>query len=126
MRLAHVLRQYRIIVPKFSYHVERLDIFGIVVRDTLKAGDLSDRANGGAAYLPGSFSNGIRHGEYLVTLVIQHQMILSEVRAGHMPVKVFGFEVQRKRVREKQLQRFRDVVNRVLGESCRNREQSFL
>src|ERR1700733_4879715 len=109
MRLAHVMRQFRIIVSKFSYHVERLDVLGFVVSDTLKARDLPDRANGGTAYLPGSFSNGIRHGEYLVALFIQHQMVVSKMRAGHMPVKVFGFEIQRKRVREKQLQRFRNV-----------------
>ena len=61
MRLAHVLRQYRIIVPKFSYHVEWLNVFSIVVRDALKTRDLPDRANGCTAYLPSSFSNGIRH-----------------------------------------------------------------
>jgi len=70
MRLAHVLRQYRIIISKFGYHVGRLNVFGIVIRDTLKARDLPDRANGYAAYLPGSLSNGMRHGKYLTTLVI--------------------------------------------------------
>src|SRR5580704_9184173 len=102
MRLTHAVSQYRIIVAKLSYHIERLDVFGVVIRDTLKAGDLPDRSNGCAAYLPGSFSNGIRHREYLVTLVIQHQMIIAEMRARHMPVKVLGFEIQGERVREKQ------------------------
>jgi hypothetical protein len=72
MRLTHALSQYRVIVAEFSYHVEWLNVFGIVVRDTLQARDLPDGANGCAAYLPRSFSNGIRHGEYLVTLVIEH------------------------------------------------------
>src|ERR1700683_3914930 len=101
MRLAHVPCQFRIIVSKFSYHVEWLDVFGFVVSDTLKARNLADRANGGGAYFPGSFSKGIPQSEYLVALFIQHQVIVPEMWAGHMPVKVFGFEIQRKRVREK-------------------------
>jgi hypothetical protein len=42
MHLAHVLRQHRIIVPEFSYHVERLNVFGIVVHDALKTRNLPD------------------------------------------------------------------------------------
>ena len=117
MRLAHVPRQYRVIIPKLSNHAEWLNEFGIVVRDTLKARDLPDRANGCAAEFSSSFSNGIRHGEYLVALVVEHQMIIPKMRARHMPVKILGFEVQRKRVRKKQPQRFRNVMNRIFRES---------
>src|ERR1700733_7950102 len=108
MRLAHVARQYRIVISKLSDHVERLNVLSIVVRDTLKPRYLPDRANGCAAEFSSSFSNGIRHGEYLVALVVEHQMIIAEMRARHMPVEILGFEVQRKRVRKKQLQRFRN------------------
>jgi hypothetical protein len=113
MRLAHVPRQYRIVISKFSDHVERLNVLSIVVSDTLKARDLPDRANGCASEFSSSFSNGIRHGEYLAALVVEHQMIITEMGPGHMPVKILGFEVQRKRIRKKQLQRLRDVKNRV-------------
>jgi len=49
MHLAHVLRQYRIIVSEFSYHVERLNVFSVVVHDALKTRNLPDGANGCAS-----------------------------------------------------------------------------
>src|SRR5260370_1356898 len=96
MHLAHVLRQYRIVVPEFSYHVERLNVFSIVVHDALKTRNLPDGANGCASKLPCSLSNSIRHGENLVALIIEHQMIVPEMRAGHMPMDVFALYLKTK------------------------------
>src|SRR5271169_2375476 len=79
MHVTHGLRQRRIIVAEFIYHVGRLNVFSIIVRDALKTRDLPDRANGCAAYLPRALSDGIRHGENLLTLVIEHQMIVAEM-----------------------------------------------
>jgi len=67
--------------------------WSIVVRDALKTRDLPDRANGCPAYLPRALGNGIRHRENLLTLVIEHQVIIAEMRPGHVPMKVFRFEV---------------------------------
>src|SRR5258707_5638407 len=126
MHFAHVLRQYRIVVPEFSYHVERLNVFSIVVHDALKTRNLPDGANGCASKLPCSLSNSIRHGENLVALIIEHQMIVPEMRAGHMPMEVLGFEVQRKHVREKQLQCSRNVMNRFFRKGRRSSERRSL
>src|SRR6266851_8251541 len=104
MHLTHVLRQYRVIVPKLSYHVERLNVFSIVVEKTLKARNLPDGANSCASQLPCSFSNGVRHCEKLVALIVEHQVIVPEMRARHVPMEVLCFEIQRKHIREQQYQ----------------------
>jgi hypothetical protein len=43
-----------------------------------------------------------------------------------MPVKILGFEVQRKRIRKKQLQRLRNVMNRSFRKSRGSREWGFV
>src|SRR5439155_12385336 len=52
MNLAYASRQYRVIFAELSYHVERLNVFCIVIHDALKARDLPDRTNGCPANLP--------------------------------------------------------------------------
>src|ERR1700681_2594528 len=121
MNLTHALRQYRVIVPKLSYHVERLDVFSIVVHYTLKARNLSDRANGWASQLPCSLSNGVRHRENLLALIVEHQVIVPEMRARHMPMEVLGFEIQREHVTEQWHQRLRNVMNRFFRKGRRSR-----
>ena len=91
MHRPHVLRQRRIAVPEFSYHVERFHVFSFVVRDALKTRDLPDGAKRCAADLSRSLGDGIRHRETLFALLIEHQMIVAEMRARHMPVEILGF-----------------------------------
>src|SRR3989440_2583783 len=93
MNLAHVSRQYCVVFAEFSYHIERLNVFSIAVHDALKARNLPDRTNGCPADLPYALGNGVRHGEKLVALVIEHQVIVAEIRASHVPMKVLGLEI---------------------------------
>src|SRR5215210_1818682 len=90
MNLAHVSRQYCVVSAEFGYHVERLNVFSIVVHDALKTRNLPDRTNGCPADLPYALGNGVRHREKLVALVIEHQMIVAEMRARHVPMEVLG------------------------------------
>jgi hypothetical protein len=59
MNLAHVPRQYCVIVAEFGDHAERLNVFSIVVHDALKARDLPDRTNRCPADLARALGNGI-------------------------------------------------------------------
>src|ERR1700730_13324598 len=126
MYLAHVPRQHRIVVAELGYHVEWFNVFSIVVCDALETRDLPDRVKGCAADLPRSFGNGIRHGENLLALVIEHQMIVPEVWTRHMPMEILGFEIQRKHVREEQHQCSRNVMNRFFRKIRRSRERRSL
>src|ERR1700681_4523206 len=113
MHLARVLRQDRILVPQFNYHVERLNVFSIIIYDALGTRNLPDRANGCSSQLSCSLGNGVSHGEKLVTLVVEHQMIVPEMGDRHMPMEVLCFQIQRKYVREQHYQRSRNVMNRL-------------
>ncbi len=79
--LAHGCLQLFIIVTQFRQHVERRDIFGIIVLDALQATDLPDRMQRSPANLAYTFGDVIGGGEYLITLFIQHQVIVAEVRS---------------------------------------------
>src|SRR5258708_36177505 len=112
MYLAHVPRQHRIVIAELDYHVEWFDVFSIVVRDALETRDLPDGAKACADDLPRPLGNGIRHGENLLALVIEQQMIVPEMRTRHMPMEILGFEIQRKHVREEHHQCFLIILRR--------------
>ena len=63
----------------------------------------------------------VGHRKNLAALFIQHQMIVPEVHALHMPVKVLGLEVERKNVGQQYGEGTADVSDRVcteIGQSC--------
>ncbi len=41
----------------------------------------------------------IGHGEDLVRVLIQEQMVIAEMRAAHVPVKIFRLQIQREDIR---------------------------
>ncbi len=47
--------------------------------------------------LPRPLGNFVRHGEELVALLVQQEMIIAEVASVHVPVEVLGFQVQLRR-----------------------------
>src|SRR5947207_15333296 len=126
MNLSHVSRQSCAIFAEFSYHVKRPNVFSFAVHDALKARNLPDRTNGYPADLPYALGNGVRHGEKLVALVIEHQVIVAEIRTRHVPMEVLGLEIQREYVRQKHRQIGRDFTNRFFRKSGGSRERRFL
>src|SRR5437879_3710178 len=72
---------------------------------------MTDRAEGGASNLADALRNRVRHGKKLIRLFVQQQMIIAEMRSAHMPMEVFGFQVQHEYVREDRVQRTRDVLS---------------
>ena len=56
--------------------------------------DLSDRMQRESADLPNAFRDDVSHGEELLGVFIEKQMIIAEVMPAHMPVKIFRFQVK--------------------------------
>ena len=50
--------------------------------------------------LSNSLCDWIGHGEKLVGVFVEEQMVIAEVWAAHVPVKIFGFHVEREHIRE--------------------------
>ena len=77
-------------------------------------GDLSDRAQRGAAELAHPFGELIGGGENRLRLLVQHQVIIVEMPAADMPVEVLGLQVEREGIRQQRVKRRRDFVHRGL------------
>ena len=52
------------------------------------------------------FGNQIGGGENLCGMLIEHQMIIAEMRSGNVPVKILCLEIKRKTVRQNSVQCF--------------------
>ena len=101
----HAQDQSFFVLAEFGEHVGSVDEVGVVVGDALEAGDVSDGTDGGAADFADAFGDVVGHGEELVSVVVEEEMIIAEVRAAHMPVEVFGFEIQGENVGEQGVER---------------------
>src|ERR1700722_6443128 len=86
--LAHDRGELFVVVTQFGQHVLRLDIDGIIVEDALLLGDLPYRAQRRAANFARPFRDRVRHRKNLVPVLIEQQMIVPEMMAAHMPMKI--------------------------------------
>jgi hypothetical protein len=100
MGFTHAARKLCVVVPQFRDHIERSHVLRIIVQDTLNPGDVTDRSKGRAADLSRALGQRIGHRENLFALIVEQQMIVPEMPAGHVPVKILGFQIQRKHIRE--------------------------
>jgi hypothetical protein len=100
------------VLTQFSQHVLRFDILCIVVRYALQASDMANGPERGTPDLPDALGDGVGHGEKLVTLFVEQQMIVAEVWPAHVPVEVLGLEVKRERVRQDRIHGACDILGR--------------
>jgi len=101
--------QLAVVVGQFGQHAFGRDVLGVVVQQALGALNVTNGPDGGAADLAGALRNHVGGGEDLVTLLVQHQVVVAEVRAGQVPVEVLGLQVQREHVCQQRSQRAGDV-----------------
>jgi hypothetical protein len=74
---------------------------------------VADRAQRGAADLAYAFGDVVRGGEDLPALFVEEEMIVAEVRAGHMPMEILGLQIERKHVGEQDIERGGNLWNRI-------------
>src|SRR6185503_3210195 len=87
-----------VVFAQLRKHVFWLDKIGIVVQDTLHPGYVPNGANRRSSDLANPLCNGVRHGEQLIRLFIEKQVIVAKVWPAHMPVEVLGFQIEREYV----------------------------
>src|SRR6266404_4364688 len=73
----------------------------------------------GAADLACPFRDIVRHSEDLLSLLIQQEMVIAKVIPTHVPVEVFGLEIERKYVRQQSAKRIGNLFNRLAAEASR-------
>src|SRR5580698_807367 len=111
---AQTAHQVFVVFTQLGEHVVGLNVVGVVVLDSLQASDMSDRANRRLAELADALGNRIAHGEDLVALLIQQQVIVAEVRAAHVPMEILGLEVQGEDIGQDGVHRARDIFSGAL------------
>src|SRR6185369_6551362 len=97
---AHRRRHLLVVFHQFAQHFARRHVFVVVILDGLMLGDLSDRAQRGAAELAYPLGELVGGGENGFRLLVQHQVIIVEMPAADMPVEVFGLHVEREGIRQ--------------------------
>src|SRR5262249_45137624 len=93
-----------VVGEKLFEHAFRRHKVVVVIFDSLVSRNFSDGMQRASIQLAGALSNRVGHREYLSGLLIQQQMVVTEIRAVHVPVKILSLDVNRKDVREKTLQ----------------------
>jgi hypothetical protein len=87
-----------VVVRQLGEHVQWLDVFGIIIEYALSSRDFSDRMQRESTDLANAFRDDVGHGEELLGVFIEKQVIIAEVMPAHVPVKIFRFQVQREHI----------------------------
>src|ERR1700729_2042013 len=77
---------------------------------------IADGMESCAANLPSPLGDFICHGEKLVAVLVQQEMIIPEVPSAHVPVEILCFQVQREDVRQQFTECARYLRNSVAAE----------
>ena len=120
---AHAVDEVAIVVAQLGEHVLRRDEVRVVVEDALKAGDMADRTQRRSAELSHALCERVRHGQDLVALLVEHQVEITEMRAGQVPVKVLCLQVEGEGVGEERIHSAHDVSGGVGAEVRRGRDR---
>src|SRR3954469_13290235 len=97
--LTQTERERLVVLAKFGKHVAGLDELRVVIRDPLQSRYVPNGSDSEPAQLSDALGNGIGHGKKLVSLLIQEQMVIAEVRATHVPMEILGLEIEGEDVR---------------------------
>src|SRR6266850_395551 len=81
--------------------------------------DTSNRGAADTAYALGKRVDGL---EDRISLFIQKQVVVTEVRAGKVPVKVLGLRIECKSICNQWIDRFHDALYSLRSEICRRRQ----
>src|ERR1700722_17506046 len=71
----HAEDECLVVVAQFAQHIERVYVLGVVVFNALQAGDMADGADGDAADLAHALGDVVGHGEDLVAVLVEGEMV---------------------------------------------------
>jgi hypothetical protein len=123
MGLPHVGGELPVVVAELGKHCRRRDELGVVVEQPLQPADMADRPQRRTADLAHALGDGVGRGEDLVALLVEQQVIIAEVRTGHVPVEVLCLHVEGKYVGQQRREGLRKVLRGVRSEISRRNER---
>jgi hypothetical protein len=78
--------------------------------------DVADGAQRGAADLAHALGDVVRGRQDLLGLLVEHLVVVAEVRPRHVPVEVLGLEIEREHVGQQRRERARQIGGGVGGQ----------
>lgn len=123
MDLAHAVHfaqegdEAPVVFGQIGQHVLGRDEIGVVVREALQALDVADGAEHGAAQLARPLDDVVGDGEDLRALLVEQEVVVAEVEAGHVPMEVLRLHVEGEGIGEKAGESDGDVAAGVLPRS---------
>src|SRR5712692_8667065 len=72
---------------------------------------MRDRTDCRSADFAHTFGHGIGCGKYLVSLLIQEQMVVSKMRASDVPVESLRLKIKRKHIGQRRIECCRNVAH---------------
>src|SRR5258706_2105542 len=111
--LANAIGELSMVLAQLRQHVERRDVFRVVVQYALQTRDVANGAQRGSTELAHTLRNRVGCGIDLIGLLIEQQVIVAEVRPGDVPMGVLGLEIEREEIGEQRVERPRDISGRL-------------
>jgi hypothetical protein len=102
-------RQTPVVPQKFCERVSRSEARDILVFPSLTRGKIAGRADACSAELARVFRNVAGHGEDLIGVPGQEQVILTKTATAHLPAELPGLYVKRERIRKECPEKHRDL-----------------
>ena len=99
MRVAHEAGQPLVVATQLGEHQGRRDKIGVIAGEPRQADDVLHRSERAAADFADTLGNGVS-----IRLLVQKHVIVAKVRAGHVPVKVLGLEIECEHVRQERVE----------------------
>jgi len=113
---SEIASEQSVVREKLVEHCLGSQFFAVVIPNSLLSSDVSDRAKSIAAQLSAALGNRVGHGEQLIGMFVQQQMVIAEMRTTHVPVKVLGLDVNGEDVGEEALQLGTNLSQPFVGE----------
>jgi hypothetical protein len=94
--------ELQVVRAQFLQHFLGRDTFIIVVFKALVPGDIADGPEAFASSFARAFRNSVRHRKNLIGVLIQQKVIVTEMAACHMPVKIFRLHIENENIGKQQ------------------------
>src|SRR5271166_6099798 len=98
MCASQVCCQFSVVLAKLREHILGSNKLLVIVGNALKPGDVAYRMQCRPADLHDALRDEISRRKYLLALLIEQQMVVSEVRSRYMPMEVLRLDVKGEQV----------------------------
>src|ERR1700730_400044 len=118
VRGTQVSGQFQIVRAKLNQHVLRRDAFVVAVLEPQMLGDITDGSDCSSTDFARSLGDIVRHREDLSTMLIEQEVVISEMRAIDVPMEILRLDIESEHVGEQFAQLAGDLYDGIAPQVC--------